>query len=786
MEACIRGWYWNHHYKPNQLENGCASVFRPSDSRRSSGTTTTLKPVVESIPLRDRITSILSRNLSASELTAAFVELSVSTGRQLREIKELAADIEADEEIEDGRSDRASEINRLHHIKQRQLTLSKYLPLSLADPMTKIAEWMGAPPAAFLVALLPTVGSLLDPATQVIIKECIGFIERPIIYAGIVTESGQRKSPIINAIADPLRTLQQEEDARFRQAMTDYEEARRLCDVRSGDEPPPPPRLPREYYIDKATMEAVDAIKQNQPNRGLLWLKDELSGLMASYGEYKNGRGSDKESVLSGWNGRGVKKNLKGGERVSLPHDAMSVFGAIQDATLQKKMGDFNDDQGDWARFLWLLIPLTALKLPESDTSFQLAMLENLYRCIDQLAPQTYRLAFDAQRLYDNFHWQLEQRRVAEPRRGMRAAIAKMEGYTARLALLLHLIWEVEAGEDTPTPYIPKERVEAACKLAEFFLGQVELIHTEGAAANGNDLTPRLSAVLEKAHLFGELTARKVQSAISWLRKVTAGKIRNDFKELAKLGYGVCIGNGNRLKFVPKTADSADSGADGSADSPDSLQALNLTQFQDFNNGSADSADITQISPGLDAASGDGVNNSIDRHQHYQHNSSLAPNPDQSIPSATGQPAAVLAAEAAVDKQQSGGNSCAGVEPRSHTDNDTPTKQNGPAKILLCQSWVAAAETADREREVSIPTSAATMNAAHSNHAAVFQRGQQVRIKLTGSQRDGKTGVVRGATANGDGHLEYEVWLDDNTIRRDLRKMMCLGGWLEAIARDAG
>lgn len=63
---------------------------------------------------------------------------------------------------------------------------------------------------------------------------------------------------------------------------------------------------------------------------------------------------------------------------------------------------------------------------------------------------------------------------------------------------------------------------------------------------------------------------------------------------------------------------------------------------------------------------------------------------------------------------------------------------------------------------------------------------QQVLVKLPGSQRDGKTAVVRSAIVTGDGQLEYELWLDDATLRRDLRKMMCCSGWLEVIASDAG
>jgi CRISPR-associated protein Cmr3 len=71
-------------------------------------------------------------------------------------------------------------------------------------------------------------------------------------------------------------------------------------------------------------------------------------------------------------------------------------------------MGNFDDEQGEWGRFLWCLIPLKALRLPDSDTGFQLAFLKSLYQRAREIKPQNYRFAFDAQTLYDNYHWQLE------------------------------------------------------------------------------------------------------------------------------------------------------------------------------------------------------------------------------------------------------------------------------------------------------------------------------------------------------------------------------------------
>jgi hypothetical protein len=560
-------------------------------------------PLTE-ITMRSSITEILSRDLEASAETEAFKELALSTGWQLKDIREVATFLETEWDKEDSRLSRQEEIEQLEKYKERTLTLERYLPACYAEPMTLIAKWMGTPTAAFLTVLLSAFASCNHPGTRIVVKRSIGFIEPLIIYSGIVTESGQRKSPVMNAVLDALKELQAEEEDRFKRETNEYEREleqwQESKPTTSGeidswlDNKPTPPRLIQEFYLDKATVEAIDAIKGRQPDCSFMLIKDELSGLFASYGAYKNGRGEDKQSILSGWNGRGTKKNLKGGERVSTLRDAMSIFGAIQDSCLQKQMGNFDDDLGEWARFLWVLMPLKALRLPPDDTSFQLGFLKDLYARARQLSPQEYKFAFDAQALYDNYHWKLEQRRVSNPRRGMRAAISKMEGYTARLALALHLIWELAAGKTHPSQFIPRERVQAAIALSEFYLSQVVLIHAEGAAALGEGgLSHRLSAILSKLKQFGELKSRTIQSAISWLRKEAPGKLRQDLIELASLGYGKLVGKGNRLKLVytPTAVDSAESTVDSSADSLEEAQLIDISTIQELTVDSADTVD---------------------------------------------------------------------------------------------------------------------------------------------------------------------------------------------------
>ncbi len=585
----------------------------------------------ERVKIRELLLKILEQNLSAAELTEALNQLSASWGWSVRELRTLLEQIESDLERQDNRSEHRQQLQQLASYQQRSLDLSCYLPQSIAEPITKVANWMEAPTAAYLVVLLSAIASCCDPRTRIIVKESINFIEPAIIYGGIVTESGQRKSPVLNAILDGVKQLQAEEESRYQIAKADYDRAYQawqgqkdsLSDAAWQDREPTAPQPLKEFFIDKTTIEAIDRIKGAQPDTAFLWIKDELSGLFSSYGAYKKGKGEDRESVLSSWNGRGIKKNLKGGERVFVPYDAMSIIGAIQDTTLQKLMGDLDDAQGEWGRFLWALIPLKALRLPRHDTKFQLAFLKSLYQVARSLAPQQYRFDAAAQQLYDNFHWQLEQRRVAHPQPGMRAAISKMEGYTARLALVLHLIWELEAGNTTPSLSIPQERVVAAISLAEFFLAQVTLIHAEGCAAQGmGGLTPRLNAILNKLEQFGELTARKLQSAISWLRKEKPDKIRQDLIELAKLGYGKLVGKGNRLKLVLRV----DRGVDRSAEPLSQAQTIDLSGVEPPNTPTVERSIVAAFERGQKSPFADKAENRSDLNRQ---NSEHSPNDRQ-------------------------------------------------------------------------------------------------------------------------------------------------------------
>jgi len=337
--------------------------------------------------------------------------------------------------------------------------------------------------------------------------------------------------------------------------------------------------------------------------------------LFASHGQYKGGKGSDKESFLSGWNGKGIKKNrCSKDSRVSLARDSLSVTGGIQPDKLRALLGDFTDTQGEWARFLWYHMPMRPYKIPRDDTSYSLGdLLEATYRKLDSLPALEFSFDKDGQNFFDDWHDRKDEQKRKETRLGLQAAIAKMPGQAVRIIGLLHIINGVSSQSAEVQTKIPLATVRAGCNLAEFYLGQVTLLQGDGDALNG-EITPVLKKLLDKVEEVESLTARQAQKGIRDLSKKTASQIREFFTELAAMGLADLQGTGSRLtlvsKKVPTNADKSqkhqnieitrDSGDNNSkvptsADKvpTDFQQVKSITEqeFQDINIQSADTAD---------------------------------------------------------------------------------------------------------------------------------------------------------------------------------------------------
>jgi CRISPR-associated protein Cmr3 len=505
----------------------------------------------EPVNLRAEVQKIYDSNLTGSRLSEAILKLAKNGNS--KEIWRLYYEIAEEIETEETRAERSTEVLSLLSIGERRFALSNCLHPSLAEPINKVASWMGVDPESVLTHLLPITAGLIDPHSRIIAKECINFAEPFLLYSGVSALSGSRKTPLLNVVKAPLVAFQAWEDLRHSEALKQYEEEfQEFKKSKNNDNPPPePPKPPREFYVDNITTESIDKIKGQQPDCGLSLIKDELSGLFASHGAYKGGKGSDKESFLSGWNGGGIKKNrCSDDSRVSLSHDSLSITGGIQPDKIRSLLGDFTDAQGEWARFLWYHQPMRPYKIPRNNCRYDLGeLLQSIYRKILDLPVLKLRFDRQGQTYFDDWHDEKDEHKRRETKPGLQAAIAKMPGQAVRLIGLLHVLWEIAEGNNEVRATVPLEIVKAGCDLAEFYLGQVTKLQSDGEVP---EPTPIFTALLEKTKEVGSLTASQAKKAIWCLRKTTPDKIRQIFQELAQMGLASIEGAGCKLKLVSK------------------------------------------------------------------------------------------------------------------------------------------------------------------------------------------------------------------------------------------
>jgi CRISPR-associated protein Cmr3 len=535
------------------------------------------KPPMEELSLRDRILEILNRHQGQSERNEALINLAQTTRVSHRDIKELALSIEAEVDLDESRTDRKTEVEKLLKIGKYGLNLFGYLPMVVATPLEKIAEWMGTTSAAMLVTLYPTIASLLKVGTRLELIEATDFYALPIVYSGVVAESGSGKSPAQKAILKPLFALQAEADEQYKQRLADYEAEWEQWKKSKDENKGPAPEKPfvREYYTNDATREAIALILSQQPEHGLLGYPDELAALFKSQGEYKGGRGADKEALLSGRDGTNLKVNRAGGKRINVAA-TYSITGSIQPDVLRKMMGDFNDPCGEWARFLWTVMPVMPAPYPDNATSQNLSqLLKSIYQRLSNLPATTYKLSQQASSLYHDWYNELDQLKLAESRQGLRAVYAKMKGDTGILALLLHCFNGCATEDESPERYVSASTMKAAIRLAKYHIGQVKLVHAEGDAANG-DIAAIHAKIIQLSERKGWLKAADVRDMDRQTKKkFTPSDIRAHFKELEASGFGQCQGEGTRLMWTihcPKSPD--DSSPPPSGPTQDSEEKL--------------------------------------------------------------------------------------------------------------------------------------------------------------------------------------------------------------------
>ena len=396
-----------------------------------------------------------------------------------------------------------------------------------------------------LLPLLSSLGSIIGNARSIELKD--GYVEPPILWTALVAESGQKKSPAIEAGTFLVGAKEREMDALNRGVREAYKEELAAWSGQSQKTRGKKPEEPtyQTCSMDDLTLEAlVDALEQNQ--RGILVSKDELSHWFESFDQYRDGKGSDVARWLSLHTGVKLGIDRKTDRRrIRLFNPRVCITGGIQPNVLRRSLTRDFFERGLPARFIFAAPPERHNQWSEETVSHQIRQgIENCAADLwllepDDLPPTVsfaterkhprpvkLTLTAEAKEIFVEFYNGCGA--FDGSQRG-KAAFNKLPAFAARLALVGQL------ARDPDARAVTGEVMEAACALAQWSGNEALRIYGLFSQTKEQRDQDELLAFIEKHG--GTVTLREVMRSgpRGFRQKETAGKILDELVDLGRI-----------------------------------------------------------------------------------------------------------------------------------------------------------------------------------------------------------------------------------------------------------
>ena len=410
------------------------------------------------------------------------------------------------------------------------LPVQQVFPKQIDHFVTAVSESIGCDPSLVALPLLSGLASAIGTTTCVKLKP--GWREPSGIWTLMICASGAGKSPASELSWGPIKNRQSKAFADHQKLMEEYETllAAYNADVQNwkskgrgdGKPQPTPPEAPvcERFVVSDVTIEALADRLQHAP-RGLLVACDELSGWFQSFDQYRSGRGGDVAHWLTMHAGRDLLVDRKTGDKptIFVPRASVCVTGPIQPDPLRKALGHEHFWNGMFARFLPCMPPRRQKRWSKKGIDPQLENmlatvfdrlweLEPVYDDQGKPFPRDLLLTRDAELVWENFYNEHNREAVDLPT-DLAAAWSKLEGYAARLSLVIHCVrWAV--GEPIKNfNTIDVESLEAGIILTRWFAQETRRVHSVLKESSEERNRRKLLELISRKG--GALTARDIQ-----------------------------------------------------------------------------------------------------------------------------------------------------------------------------------------------------------------------------------------------------------------------------------
>jgi len=428
------------------------------------------------------------------------------------------------------------------------------LPQLVAGFVDSAARAIGCDPSFVALPLLAGLASAIGNARRIQLKR--GWTEPAIVWAAIVADSGTLKSPALELALRPIRKRQHSAMKLYAEEMKQFQGELLLWEKnmaawkrsKDGDDPPAKPVEPKadRCWCDDTTIEAL-AVLLLQNWRGLLLVRDELSGWLGSFDRYSQGKGADAAKWLEMFGGRSVMVDRKSSlsKTIYVPRAAVSVVGSIQPEILRRALGVEHRENGLAARLLLACPPRRSKCWTEADVTSDMenqieAVFDRLYRLkpmMDQDAeaqPVIVPLAVDGKAAWVDFYNEHAQEQ-AELAGDLAAMWSKLEGYAARLALVVHFVrWAVDDPSLATVSEIDAKSIQAGVSLSRWFGNEARRVYAILGESDEQRDQRRLVELIQRKR--GSVTVRDMMRSTRMFADAESAEQALD--ELGRAGYG--------------------------------------------------------------------------------------------------------------------------------------------------------------------------------------------------------------------------------------------------------
>ncbi|MBN2563136.1 MAG: DUF3987 domain-containing protein [Phycisphaerae bacterium] len=412
-------------------------------------------------------------------------------------------------------------------------------PETLRRFITETAAAIGCDESFVGLPVLTVVASAIGMTREVELKA--SWREPPIVWGAIIARSGTLKSPALDAATAPLLRLQADAMREHQAAMKEHAAA--VLAAKSEKCVPPDPPVARRFVVSDCTVEALAPILEKNP-RGLLLARDELSAWLCGFNQYKaRGRGGDAPAWLELHRGGCLVVDRKAADKLTIfiPRAAVSVGGTIQPGVVASVLSGEHIENGLAARLLLIRPPELRKRWTERTPARETVhayrdLIERLLRLEhaddgDGPEPLRLELSADARPVWKAWYNTHAERISEAPSDAEAAALAKIEGYAARFALIFAL------ADDPHVVEVSGDAIRRGTVLADWFAYESRRVYAAMAESSENRQRRQLVAWIRKRG--GSVTARDLLKNLSQYHSSDQAKAALD--DLISVGLGCWV-----------------------------------------------------------------------------------------------------------------------------------------------------------------------------------------------------------------------------------------------------